>query len=230
MNSQKLVSVIMSVHNAEKTIEDCVRSILSQTYENIEFLILDDFSTDKTKEILKKLDTESEKIKLYQNNKNLGLTKSLNILIEESKGEYIARQDSDDTSSINRIETQIKTMETDSLDFCTTKARIKGTNKKIPNISYYIPKKILLKYKNPFIHGSLIIKKEALLDCGLYDERFYYSQDYKLMIDLVSKGYKFKIIKEDLYCLNYFDNISINFKEEQQYYANCARKNINPKS
>ena len=145
MNSKKLVSVIMSVHNAEKTIEDCVRSILSQTYENIEFLILDDFSTDKTKEILKKLDTESEKIKLYQNNKNLGLTKSLNILIEESKGEYIARQDSDDTSSINRIETQIKTMETDSLDFCTTKARIKGTNKKIPNISYYIPKKILLK-------------------------------------------------------------------------------------
>ena len=230
MNNKKLVSVIMSVHNAEKTIEDCVRSILSQTYENIEFLILDDFSTDKTKEILKKLDTESEKIKLYQNNKNLGLTKSLNILIKESKGKYIARQDSDDTSSINRIETQIKIMETDSLDFCTTKARIKGTNKKIPNISYYIPKKILLKYKNPFIHGSLIIKKEALLDCGLYDERFYYSQDYKLMIDLVSKGYKFKIIKEDLYCLNYFDNISINFKDQQKYYANCAKKNITPES
>ena len=70
MNSKKLVSVIMSVHNAEKTIEDCVRSILSQTYENIEFLILDDFSTDKTKEILKKLEKKSEKIKLYQNNKN----------------------------------------------------------------------------------------------------------------------------------------------------------------
>jgi len=230
MSSKKLVSVIMSVYNAEKTLEHSVRSILSQTYENIEFLILDDFSTDRTKEILKKLDLENENIKLYQNNKNLGLTKSLNILIEKSKGKYIARQDADDTSSINRIETQIKIMETDSLDFSTTKARIKGTNKKIPNISYYIPKKLLLKYKNPFVHGSLVIKKETLLSSGLYDERFYYSQDYKLMIDLVSKGYKFKIIKEDLYCLNYFDNISINFKEEQQYYANCARKNINPKS
>ena len=50
------------------------------------------------------------------------------------------------------------------------------------------------------------------------------------MIDLVSKGYKFKIIKEDLYCLNYSDNISINFKEQQKYYAKCAKKNITPES
>ena len=157
MNSKKLVSVIMSVYNAEKTLEHSVRSILSQTYENIEFLILDDFSTDRTKEILKKLDLENENIKLYQNNKNLGLTKSLNILIEKSKGKYIARQDADDTSSINRIETQIKIMETDSLDFSTTKARIKGTNKKIPNICAETdPTKLVSTFKTIFDEPNLV--------------------------------------------------------------------------
>ena len=81
-----------------------------------------------------------------------------------------------------------------------------------------------MKYKNPFIHGSLIIKKQVLNDLGLYDENFYYAQDYKLYLDLLSKGYSIKAINKPLYNLNTINNISSNNKDEQKYYFYCARK------
>ena len=85
-----------------------------------------------------------------------------------------------------------------------------------------------MKIKNPFIHGSLMIKKSVLYDLGKYNEKFYYAQDYKLMSDLVKKNYKTKIIKEPLYVLNQKNNISTNFKNSQEYFANCVKKNIDP--
>ena len=85
-----------------------------------------------------------------------------------------------------------------------------------------------MKYKNPFIHGTLLIKKSIMEDIGLYDENFYYAQDYKLMKDLIKKNYKFKIINECLYFLNMKNNISTLKKDEQKYYSECVRKNIVP--
>jgi len=99
----------------------------------------------------------------------------------------------------------------------------------IPKYSYYIPINILKHFKNPFIHGSLVFKKTVLEEVGFYNENFYYAQDYKLIIDLLKKGLKCKVIKEPLYELNMSNNISSKFREEQQYYADCARKGILPK-
>ena len=85
-----------------------------------------------------------------------------------------------------------------------------------------------MKFKNPFIHGSLIIKKQVLNDLGLYDENFYFAQDYKLYLDLLNNGYSIKAINKPLYNLNTINNISSNNKDEQKYYFNCARKKIVP--
>ena len=65
---------------------------------------------------------------------------------------------------------------------------------------------------------------------GGYDENFYYSQDYKLMSDLLSRNFKVKIMPDILYFLNQENNISTNNKEEQKYYADCVRKNKTPKT
>ena len=73
-----------------------------------------------------------------------------------------------------------------------------------------------------------MIKKEVLQELGNYNENFYYSQDYKLFTDLLNRGYKIKHIKEPLYVLNMKDNISTNFKKEQDYYSKCVRKNKDP--
>ena len=218
----------MPCFNCEKTVAASIESILNQTYQNIEILIIDDGSKDNTYEILKKFQNKHKNIRLFKNQDNLGLTKSLNILIEESKGEYIARQDSDDISVIDRISLQYEFMEQKELDFCSSRATILYSGKKIPRSSHYLPKKIVMKFKNPFIHGTLFIKKSILLDVGKYDENFYYAQDYKLMKTLIDNNYKFKIFRKPLYELNMENNISTNKRSEQNYYANCVKKNMIP--
>jgi len=221
-------SVIMSVYNNEDTIVKCVESIVNQTNNDSEFLIIDDNSTDYSYEILKKLDNQYHQIKLFKNNKNIGLTKSLNQLIGEASGDYVFRQDGDDYSDINRLNKQLDVMYKYNLDFCTTRAINLQDNNTIPGYSHYLPYKYLLKYKNPFIHGSLCIKKEAILEIGKYDELFYYSQDYKLFSDLIQRKYKFKVINKPLYFLNTVNNISTNNKKEQEYYANCVKNKLVP--
>lgn len=224
VKESKLVSVIMSVYNDEDNIESSIKSILSQTYNNIEFLIVDDFSNDNTQKILKTYESLDNRIKIYKNNINLGLTKSLNILISQAKGDYIARQDSDDISFKTRIEEELKFIKDHDLDACSSRALIKGTNKVIPKFSYYFPLSFILKYKNPIIHGSLVIKKEVIESIGNYDEDFKYSQDYELITRLIKNNFKIRINKKILYKLNMKDNISNKFKNEQAKYANLVKE------
>ena len=91
------ISVIMSVYNGEKHIEDAIESILNQTFRNFEFIIVDDASFDNSLKIIQKYATLDNRIKVIRNLKNIGLTKSLNKTIKISNGDFIARQDVDDT-------------------------------------------------------------------------------------------------------------------------------------
>ena len=85
-----------------------------------------------------------------------------------------------------------------------------------------------MKLKNPFIHGTLLIKKSVFNECGNYDENFYFAQDYKLFLEIIKKGFKVKSLREPLYYLNMKDNISSKFQSEQEYYFACAKKGITP--
>ena len=227
-DSKDLVSFIMSTYNSEETVSKSIDSMLNQTYENIEILIVDDCSNDNTYKICENYSRTNENIFIYRNNKNIGLTKSLNKLLKHSKGAYIARQDADDTSMPERIQKQFEFIKSNKLDGCSARSNIIGHRRVIPGLSYFFPIKLIMKYKNPFIHGTLFIKRTVLSDLGGYDERFIYSQDYKLMSDILQKGYRVSIIKTPLYNLNFSNNISTKFKKEQQYYANCVKRNINP--
>lgn len=222
------ISVLMSVYNDETRVSKSIESILNQTFQDFEFLILDDCSTDNTYEICNYYAKKNQKIKLMKNHQNLGLTKSLNLLISESNYELIARQDSDDESFKQRLEIQLKIMEKHNLDACTTLATIDEVKGTRPFLSHLFPKKLIIKYKNPFIHGSLLIKKRVLKNVGMYDEKFKFAQDYKLMFDLIRLNHKLKIINQPLYKLNTKDNISTRNIKEQNYYANCVKKEIDP--
>ena len=214
----------MSVFNGEKKLEDSIKSVLDQTFKDFEFLILNDGSIDNTKNILLKYQKKDKRIKLFENETNKGLTKSLNFLLKFSNGQYIARQDHDDLSKPNRIEKQLYFLEKHNLDACTTRAYIMNQKRIIPQFSYYLPTRIVMKYKNPFIHGSLLIKKNILMSLGGYDESFYFAQDYKLYKDLIKNNYKIKQIKKAYYVLNTSENISTKFKEEQRKYFIKAKQ------
>ena len=219
----------MAVYNDENNINKSIESMLSQSVKNFELLLLDDSSTDNTYSICQDYSKSDSRVKLLRNKKNMGLTKSLNILIKESTGKFIVRQDSDDISFKNRILTQYNFIQKHDLDACTSLARVKGKDRIVPNLSRYISPKITINYKNPFIHGTLMIKSNVIKSLGSYDENFYYSQDYKLMKDFIKNGYKIKILNVVLYQLNMEKNISEIYKKEQEYFASCVRKNINPK-
>lgn len=224
MTKTPLVSILISTYNNENSVVNAVRSIQNQTYNNLEIIVIDDGSTDKTYQLIKSLSVKDRRVKLLKNEKNIGLTKSLNILINESTGQIVARQDADDISLPQRIRTQLNFIQKHKIDFCSSRAIIMNSNKKIPNLTFYLPKKLIIKFKNPFIHGTLMIKKDVLHKVGNYDENYYYSQDYKLMITLINQGFKFKVLKKPLYVLNTENNISTLKFLEQQKYAKDAKR------
>ena len=154
----------------------------------------------------------------------------MNILINESISPVIARQDADDQSMKSRFEKQFSTFKNDKYDVCTSRAKIKNSERNIPKYSYFFPKKLIIKYKNPFIHGTLMIKKDVLKSIGGYDEKFYYSQDYELFYKLLKNNFKFKNIYEPLYVLNTENNISSEFRNEQKYYSDCVKARKTPMS
>ena len=211
------ISVIMSVYNDQDNISNSIKSILGQTYKDFEFLIVDDCSTDNTYEEIKKFTTDP-RIKLYKNSKNIGLTKSLNFLIEKSSGKYIFRQDSDDVSLSQRFQEQLNVLEREIYQVCTSRAINMQNNKTIPGLSSWVPKKISIKFKNPYIHGTLAIQKSLLNNIGNYDEDYLYAQDFKLFLDLIKKNKKIFEIKKPLYKLNTKNNISTINKDKQRSY------------
>lgn len=218
------ISVIMSVYNNEDTVENSIKSILNQTFSEFEFLICDDNSSDRTYEKIKAISKLDSRVIPLQNSSNIGLTKTLNKLVEYSKYDIIARQDGDDFSNESRFQTQVKYLKNQYYDFVITRAVKIQENRLIPRGTYYLPSKLVLNFKNPFIHGTLLIRKSALLAVGKYDENFYYAQDYKLYVDLIKNGYKFKKLFKPLYNLNTINNISSYYSREQKYYAECVRK------
>ena len=220
------ISVLMSTYNNENTVEESVNSILNQDYQNFEILIMNDGSTDRTAEILNAL--KDSRIKIFTNFKNLGLTKSLNILAENASGTYLARQDADDVSLRNRFSQQIKLIQEQNLDIVCSRAFIKNSKRTIPRYKNLISYKMLYKFTNPFIHGTFIIKKSTFYKVGGYNENFKYAQDYKFMHDAIKNKAKIKIVKKPLYILNTENNISSLKKNEQKFYADHVKNDTIP--
>jgi len=101
-----LVSVVMAVYNEERFIGQAIRSILGQTYSNLELIIVNDGSTDGTSEIIQKYCNDN-RVRSLKHSTNLGVSKALNNGIERGKGVFIARMDADDVSLPRRIEYQV---------------------------------------------------------------------------------------------------------------------------
>lgn len=112
MRQKKLkISVVMPVYNAAEYLHESIKSILNQTYQNFEFIIVDDASSDKTWQILKTYARKSKKIKLFRNKRNLGVSEAVKKAIDQADGEYIARMDADDIALPSRFEKQIDYLE-----------------------------------------------------------------------------------------------------------------------
>ena len=102
-----LVSIIMGVYNEEKNLQTCIDSIINQTYDNWEFIICDDCSTDGSVRVLEEYRNKDSRITVLKNENNSRLAQTLNNCLKVAKGEFIARMDADDISLPDRIQKQV---------------------------------------------------------------------------------------------------------------------------
>lgn len=187
------VSIVTSVYNGQFHLEETIKSILSQTFFDFEFIIIDDASTDKTKDILQTFSIKDPRIRIIKNEKNLGLTKSLNIGLKTSKGEYIARIDSGDLSDPNRLNTQVKFLdENKGHVLIGTWTRVIDDNDEVLGEMKYPTeserlKKALINH-NPIVHSSIMFRKYIAQEAGFYNEDFKYAQDYEFYFRISSLG------------------------------------------
>ncbi len=219
------VTVLMSVYNGEKYLKEAIDSILGQTFKDFEFLIINDGSTDKTGEILKSYN--DPRIKIINNEKNIGLTKSLNKGLTLARGEYIARQDADDISMPERLEKEVEFLEqnrnvglvgTDYL-FINEKGKVIHIVKCL-NGSRELKAKLL--EGNQFGHGSVMLRRECIDKVGVYREEFKFAQDYDFCLR-IAEMYDVANISEPLYKWRIDSkSISVAKKALQDKYALLA--------
>jgi len=192
--------VVMSVYNGEKYLKSAVESILNQSFKDFEFIIVDDGSTDESLNILKSFQSHDSRIKIISR-ENKGLVFSLNEGINLAQGEYIARMDADDISKISRLEKQFKYMKENSLVICGTWAEgIDEVGNKIKDMNYPPSEKkikIFSLLHNPFIHPSVMFRKDIFEKVGGYRKFFKHIEDYELWTRIVFK-YKTGNIPEAL--------------------------------
>src|SRR5262249_2828374 len=178
------VSVLMAVHNGERNLRETIESILNQTFKDFEFLIVNNGSTDKSRELI--LSYEDSRIRLIDTKHNIGQTKSLNRGLEMAKGQFIARQDADDISESERLAKQVTFMEMhpDVALLGTWYKKIDANGNEIGHRALPcgdIDIRWGLLFSCPFVHSSVMLRKDIVLErIGFYNEALSYSQDYDL--------------------------------------------------
>lgn len=210
-----LISVIMGVYNIpnKDILKSSIESILKQTYKKIEFIIIDDGSTNDTYSWAKELTKNDKRVILKQNEENIGLTKTLNKCLALATGEYVARMDGDDTCSINRLEKQInflKKNEKYNLVSCNMnnfdENGIWGERK-----NNEIIKKEDFLFTSPIPHPTILTYRWCYDIVNGYKEKWYTdrNEDYDLFMRMFSNGIKMYTLQEKLY----------NYREDKNCYS-----------
>ena len=192
--SKPLVSVVMTVYNSEKWLSYSIESILQQTFKDFEFIIINDGSTDNSKEILDRYSKIDKRIKVIHR-ENKGVTKSIIEAINYSTGDFIAKIDSDDISSKNRLSEQIIEIRKKKLDLVSTNFSL--IDEKGEELKYFDIRKnkdeILQKMlggNSFFPHSSVMFRRQTYLKIGGYNSFFKKSQDIDLWIRFIQKNKK----------------------------------------
>ena len=199
------VTVLMTVFNGSKYIRDTIDSVLSQTFVDFEFMIIDDCSIDDSIEMIKSYN--DNRIQLIENKNNIGQSASLNLGLKLAKGEYIARIDQDDICMACRIEKQVKFLNSNLevavvgsyYTYIDSDGNLLGY-KKLPvnsdsNLLY------IITGHNPLIHPGVLFRKKVIEEVGGYNEEYMPSEDIDLWLRLYQNGYNCDNIPEHLTCI-----------------------------
>ena len=214
----------MGVYNEESYVDGAIESVLSQTYTDFEFIIVDDASTDSS---VSRIDGyDDDRIVLLENEENIGLTASLNRALAHANGQYIARQDADDISEPTRFERQVSVLDSyPEVAVVGTGARLiddQGTaiDQRMPRCN---PTFEDFLDKTHLVHGSTLIRRGPLAAIGGYNTFFRYSQDLDLWLRL-ARTHEIVNIPDPLYRHRIHDGgVYFSRKDESALYGYVAR-------
>jgi teichuronic acid biosynthesis glycosyltransferase TuaG len=239
MNSSPLISIITPVFNTEKYVEDTINSVLNQTYQNWELLLVDDCSSDNSFEIISNYGNSDPRIKLFKNKTNSKAFETRNVALRNAKGSFIAFLDSDDIWHQNKLEMQLEFMLANNYSFTYSAfSRFDYSPSDTEKVINVVDK---VSY-NYLICNSVIATSTVMLNkdvLGYFEMRNVYYDDFVLWLDLLKKTpYAFGLNVHLLYyrlsgnslSANKFrsakrvyhifrNNLSLNFFESHFYFA-----------
>jgi glycosyltransferase involved in cell wall biosynthesis len=229
------ISVLMPVWNGCRNGNDtflkiAIESILTQTFSNFEFVIVDDGSRDNTSEILKQFKANDSRIKVVTLPENTGIVNALNVGLDQCQCEYVARQDADDISIATRLEIEKRFLdERPNTAMCGSGMyMINSEGNVIREINdrpcSYPAIREALKTCCVFVHGSVMYRKSAVLSVGKYssDPEYRHAEDYELWIRLANAYVVENIPNKTLYCHRDHPYKIGNIYNKQQYAASMA--------
>lgn len=219
------VSVIMAVHNDEAYVREALDSVLAQSFTDFELIVIDDGSTDGSFALVKAF--PDPRLRVLQQD-NQGLTRSLIRGCSQARGEYLARQDADDISQPLRLEEQVEFLDQNpEVGLVGTMASI------IDEAGRHISTRRLevrpgigfgkLSQENQFVHGSIMMRKDAYEQIGGYREFFRYAQDYDLILRLAEHWETANLAEPHYKHRMRADEVSIRYNCEQMWFRDIAR-------
>ena len=222
------VSVILPTHNGSKYISKAIESVLSQSLEDLELIIIDDGSTDRTSEVVKEFTKKDKRIVFENNKENLGIQKTLNKGIQMARGEYVARIDDDDEwVYLDKLEEQTAFLDRHgNYVLVGTGVIVVDEDRKElfrfmqPETDAEIRDKMLLK--SCFTHSTVMFRKDTALEIGGYSEEegALHVEDYDLWLRLGVVGKLYNLRQYGIKFMLREGAISSKYKLEQ------FRKNV----
>ncbi|KAA6348478.1 Hyaluronan synthase [termite gut metagenome] len=217
-----VISVLMPVYNTGDYVREAINSILSQTFIDFELIIINDGSTDHSVEVIKSIN--DRRLVFIDHKENAGNYPRRNEGACIASGKYIAVMDSDDIAMPERLERQLAVMEADTtLLACGTNYTFIGGVEGVLRTCLYEDIKVALRTCNCFLHTSLMIRREAFIKAGGYNESYRYSSDYDLMRRLALEGKIINLPDRLLLYRVHSGQISMKFFKEQDEFANRIR-------
>lgn len=187
------VSILIAVYNGGELLEPSLRSMAAQSFPDWEMVVVDDASTDGTRDRLEKWAHRDPRVRLITNASNKGQTACLNQGLAACRAPWVARQDADDLSCPSRLARQVNYLRrnpaTVLLGTCGT--LIDGGGRRIGLLDAPCHSEGIrwsLPFLNPFLHTSVVFRREVARRAGGYDERFRIAQDYDLWGRLAAEG------------------------------------------
>lgn len=207
MNSlaNPLISVVMPVYNALPFLDDSVSSILKQTFADFEFVILDDCSTDKSIECLRKWAPRDQRIKIHESKKRLGLSASSNAVVAQARASIIARMDADDIAHPDRLRRQWEVLQNNP-DVTVVGTLCNGIDARGREVRPRDRWRLVRRSGYiPFPHGSAMFRREVFDTVGGYDEMAVSAEDQELFAKMAAHG-RVVTLPDVLYSYRYHAN------------------------